>query len=168
MIQRLAALLVAASLGIAGCTAERPEPSWEIDQKSYLLGILGGFSEIVRLGVKELALSEVMSPEKMDDFMAEARKVAERNRVSLYRETDFLVTDLYPAEVAEGKHVLLVYTGDTLDKYLAIKRDKALLLESGGYEGTARKEIAQRFGRLLSYPDDVIEDLIKKNAQPNG
>ena len=138
-----------------------------IDQRSYNLGIMGGFSEVVRLGVKRLALSEVMTPEEMDDIMADALVVAERNRVEMWRETDFLVTDLYPADVAAGKHVLLIYTGDTLDEYLQIKADKAALVAAGDYEGEARRAIAVRFGRLLSYPDEVIERLIRQQTGEN-
>ena len=52
---------------------------------------MGGFAEVVHLGVKKLALSEVMTPEKMDDVMADAQIIAERNEVLIWRETDFLV-----------------------------------------------------------------------------
>jgi hypothetical protein len=133
-----------------------------VDERSYQLGIMGGFSEVVRLGVKELALSEVMSPEEMDDILPDAKIVAARNGVQLYREADFLVTDLFPADVALGKEVLLIYTGDTLEKYLAIKADKKKLVEAGQYEGKNRSDIARRFGMLLSYPPSVIDDLIRK------
>ena len=136
-----------------------------IDDRSYQLGIMGGFSEVVRLGVKTLALSEVMSPEEMDDVMDDAAVIAERNKVEMWRETDFLVTDLYPADVAEGKHVLLIYTGDTLDRYLQLKADKAALVDAGDYEGAAREEIARRFGRLLSYPDAVIDELLQQDKR---
>lgn len=148
------ALIVAFSFS---ATAQYSQP---VDSRSYNLGILGGFSEVVRLGVKQLALSEVMSPEEMDDILPDAEVVAERNAVMLYRETDLLVTDLYPADVATGKHVLLVYTGDTLDRYLELKSDKEKLVSSGQYEGDARRDIAIRFGQLLSYPMPVINDLI--------
>ena len=133
-----------------------------IDERSYNLGILGGFSEVVRLGVKQLALSEVMSPAEMDAIMDDAAVIAERNRVEMWRETDFLVTDLYPADVAEGKHVLLIYTGDTKEEYLRIKADKAALKAAGNYSGEAREDIARRFGKLLSYPDAVIDDLLAR------
>ena len=133
-----------------------------IDQRSYNLGIMGGFAEVVRLGVKKLALSEVMSPEDMDGVMEDAAIIAERNQVEIWRETDFLITDLYPADVADGKHVLLIYTGDTRDQYLKIKTDKAALQAAGNYTGKAREDIARRFGRLLSYPDDVIDDLLAR------
>ena len=133
-----------------------------VDERSYHLGIMGGFSEVVRLGVKELALSEVMSPEEMDDILPDAKIVAERNGVQLYRETDLLVSDLFPADVALGKEVLLIYTGNTLEKYLDIKADKENLVAAGQYEGLNRTEIARRFGKLLSYPPAVIDDLIRK------
>ena len=138
-----------------------------IDPRSYNLGIMGGFAEVVRLGVKKLALSEVMSPEEMDDVMQDAQTIAERNEVMIWRETDFLVTDLYPADVAEGKHVLLIYTGDTLDEYLALKADKAALVANDRYMGKAREDIARRFGRLLSYPDSVIDNLLDQQSKNN-
>jgi len=131
-----------------------------IDRRSYDLGIIGAFAEVVRLGVKQLALSEVMAPEAMDELMNDALAVAERNDVEIWRETDFLVTDLYPADVALNKHVLLIYTGDTLDSYLQIKDDKARLVAEGRYQGEARRNIARRFGRLLSYPEPVIDELL--------
>ena len=134
----------------------------DIDERSYNLGIMGGFAEVVRLGVKKLALSEVMTPEIMDDVMADAQIIAERNAVLIWRETDFLVTDLYPADVALGKHVLLIYTGDTLEQYQSLKADKEKLIATDEYHGQARENIARRFGRLLSYPEPVIDDLLEK------
>ena len=154
IIALLAVLLAAAT------TASAHES--EIDSHSYNLGIMGGFAEVVRLGVKTLALSEVMAPEEMDHLMGDAEEIAERNQVDIWRETDFLVTDLYPADVADGKHVLLIYTGDTLNRYLAIKADKKALQDAGAYEGEAREMIARRFGRLLSYPEPVIDDLLAR------
>jgi hypothetical protein len=158
------AALATAILLISPLMAQPDEDSPTIDQRSYNLGIMGGFAEVVKLGVKKLALSEVMTPEEMDGVMDDAMVIARRNGVQMWRETDFLVTDLYPADVAEGKHVLLIYTGDTLEQYLELKADKASLVAAGKYEGEARKEIARRFGRLLSYPDPIIDDLINRNS----
>lgn len=152
---------------IFGGVALAAGTSPQIDKRSYNLGIMGGFAEVVRLGVKKLALSEVMTPEEMDGLMEDAEAVAERNQVQIWRETDFLVTDLYPSDVAEGKHVLLIYTGTTLDEYLTLKADKAALIADGQYQGQARENIARRFGKLLSYPDNVIDDLIKKQTNKN-
>ncbi len=156
------AVLIATPL-IAQDDANMPK----IDQRSYQLGVMGGFAEVVKLGVKQLALSEVMTPEEMDGVMDDAMIIAERNQVQMWREADFLVTDLYPADVAEGKHVLLIYTGDTLDRYLAIKADQARLVAAREYEGDAREEIARRFGRLLSYPETVIDELLERQSSAN-
>lgn len=147
--------------------AQTNDNSPAIDHRSYQLGIMGGFAEVVRLGVKKLALSEVMTPDEMDGVMDDAMVIAKRNQVKMWRETDFLVTDLYPANVAQGKHVLLIYTGDTLEQYLALKADKAQLVAAGEYEGAAREDIARRFGHLLSYPEAVIGDLIEKQTANN-
>ena len=155
--------LLTASIPMAQDYANGPH----IDHRSYQLGIMGGFAEVVKLGVKKLALSEVMSPAEMDDMMEDALVIAKRNGVEMWRETDFLVTDLYPADVAEGKHVLLFYTGDTLDQYLAIKADKAGLLVTIKYAASAREEIERRFGRLLSYPEPVIDDLLARQKGAN-
>lgn len=133
-----------------------------IDRRSYNLGIIGGFAEVVRLGVKKLALSEVMKPAELDAMMADARIVAERNEVLLYREPDLIITDLYPADVAVGKDVLLIYTGDTLQEYLKLKKDRETLIANGEYGGAARRQIAVRFGRMLSYPQAVIDELISR------
>lgn len=140
------------------------ENSPDIEQRSYQLGNIGGFAEVVHLGIKKLALSEVMTPEKMDDVIADAHIIAERNEVLIWRETDFLVTDLYPADVALGKHVLLIYTGETLQQYQKLKTDKEKLVASDAYHGQAREDIARRFGRLLSYPESVIDDLLEKQS----
>ena len=104
----------------------------------------------------------------MDGMMADAMVIAERNQVEMWRETDFLVTDLFPSDVAEGKHVLLIYTGGTLDTYLAIKSDKSALVAAGNYSGAAREDIARRFGHLLSYSDAIIDDLLgqEKRIEP--
>lgn len=158
-----AALAIACMLA-APLMAQNNDDKRIIDQRSYKLGIMGGFAEVVKLGVKKLALSEVMTPAEADDMMDDALVIAKRNGVEMWRETDFLVTDLYPADVAAGRHVLLIYTGDTLDEYLELKADKAKLVAAGEYEGEAREEIARRFGRLLSYPEAVIDDLISKQT----
>ena len=167
---RIRAILAVATLAVLIATllfAQDDATMPKIDQRSYQLGVMGGFAEVVKLGVKQLALSEVMTPEDMDGVMDDAMVIAERNEVQMWRETDFLVTDLYPANVAVGKHVLLIYTGDTLDQYLAIKADKARLVDKGEYAGAAREEIARRFGRLLSYPESVIDDLLERQSNAN-
>lgn len=147
------------------CVAEESSNmNSQIDQHSYRLGGLSTFAEMVRVGVKTLALSAAMTPDEMDAFVDDAERIAQEEGVMLYRETDLIVTDLFPADVAEGKHVLLIYAGTTLGEYLALRKRKSELVEAGSYMGEARRDIARQFGKLLSYPDAAIEELINKNT----
>ena len=149
------------------CIAGEPAPmNTQIDQRSYTLGGFATFAEMVRVGVKSLALSAPLAPAEMDGLLEDAGRIAREERVLLYRETDLIVTDLFPADVAKGKHVLLIYQGGTLDAYLALKQSKSELVAAGSYTGAARTDIARQFGRLLSYPEAVIEELINDNAGP--
>lgn len=135
----------------------------QVDRRSYDLGAIAAFAEMVHVGVKRLAFSSPLSPADADALWQQANKIVGENHVDLYREPDLLVTDLFPADVAKGKEVLLIYQGSTLDQYLALKRKKAQLVKSAAYEGKARDDIARQLGRLLSYPESSIDDLLKKN-----
>jgi hypothetical protein len=151
-------------LSLAACAAPAPPPPEKeppgIDERSYNLGGIGAFAEVVGAGVKKLALSAPLAPAEMDALIEEAERIVERNHALSYRETDFLTTDLFPAEVTNGKHVLLIYTGSVKDEYMALKQEKKALVDQNRYEGEARSEIARKMGKLLSYSDEKIETLL--------
>lgn len=134
------------------------------ESPAYTLGGIGSFGELVNSGVKKLALSAVLPPAEMDRLYPEALRVAERNNVQLHRESDLLVTDLFPADVAKGKDVLLIYQGSTKDEYLQLKAEADSLRKAGRYEGKARESIARRFGRMLSYPTWRINELLAQQG----
>ena len=143
-------------------TASCKSATGDLDERSYRLGSIASWSEAVGAGVKELALSSPVDPAEMDDIEAAAEEIAAEHGVDLYRETDFLVTDLFPASITDGKHVLLIYKGTTLDRYEALKQKKAALVEAGEYSGVAREDVAREFGRLLSYPESNIDERLEK------
>jgi hypothetical protein len=117
---------------------------------------------MVGAGVKKLALSAAMPAAEMDALIVQAREIAERNDAEIYLEDDFLVTDLFPAEITDGMQVLLIYRGSTLQEYMALKEKKRLLVENGEYAGAARAEIAREMGRLLSYPEERIASILTR------
>ncbi len=174
---RIAWPVLAAGCLTLGCTgvpepesaetsvASEPVSTSAIDQRSYDLGVIGAFGEVVSYGIKTLALSAALAPDDMAALLDEAGRVAERNGVLLHLEEDLIVTDLFPPDVATGKHVLLIYTGSTKDDYFALKADKAALEADGRYEGEARVDIARRFGRMLSYPDETIDEMLSRSGQ---
>lgn len=143
---------------LLSCTVPAASARADDEQFHRRAGGFASFAEVVRVGAKKLALSAPMTPAEMDAFIPEAERIAAEQDVEIYRERDFLVTDLFPADVTRGKHVILIYRGGTLDEYLALKDIKAVLVEAGRYEGRARAEVARVFGHMLSYPDDVIDD----------
>ena len=141
----------------------------DTDLRSYRLGSTASWSEAISVGIKELALSSPATPDEMDALIGEAEEIAARFGISVYRETDLLVTDLFPDDVAKDKHVLLLYRQPTLDKYLALKQKKAELIEAGEYSGKAREDIARGFGWLLSYPDSIIDEkLVNRGVKLSG
>lgn len=132
-----------------------------IDRASYELGIIAAFAEVVALGVKDMALSSPLTPELYIRIRERAEAIIERNDIQSFLEKDLLVTDLFSEDIARDRFVIFLYGNDsTLEKYLALKKKKQELVESGGYCGEARREIARGFGRLLSYPRDRIEEMI--------
>jgi hypothetical protein len=147
------------AIAMLTCAPQRPDP--EIDERSYQLGVIGAFAEVVGAGVKKLALSSAMTPAEMDALIEEAEKIVARNGALSWREEDFLVTDLFPEEVTAGKHVLLIYLDPVKDEYFALKEEKVRLIAEGLYDGEARLEIARKMGRLLSYPESRIEKLLE-------
>lgn len=134
-----------------------------IDPTSFHLGVISAFSEVVNAGVKPLALSHPLSSEEMAIFLPKATKIAAKYNVQLYLEKDLIVTKLFPADIAQGKEVLLLYQGHTLDRYNAIKRDKVALEHHKMYDEKEALDIAVRFGKLLGYSSKGIQKLIHDN-----
>ena len=137
----------------------------EIHRPSYVLGGISAFAEIVAAGVKKLALSSPMPPDKMDEIMYDAKHIAKRYKVKLYRDSDFLVTDLFPEDVAKDMDVLLIYMNSTLEEYNNLKARKKKLVDSGKYKGAERETIARGLGKLLSYSKEKVDSLLKEHGK---
>ena len=152
-------------LALALCLRSAAAAEPPIDRRSYNLGVIAAFAEMVGAGVKTLALSDVLRPQEADALETEAARIAHENGALVHREPDLLVTDLFPADVAAGKHVLLIYKGATLDDYRRLKEEKARLEREGRYDDAARRSVAERFGRLLSYPQSRIDALLAQRAR---
>lgn len=127
-------------------------------------GTVSGFAELVNAGVKQMALSGVMTTDEMDEFLPFARKEAAKYNVEIYRETELIITDLFPHDVAKDKEVLILFQGNTKDAYLKLKEDQKRYQEDGDYTVTERQDIARRFGRLLSYTPRNINGLLAENT----
>jgi len=130
----------------------------------FHMGVVAAFAEVVNLDVKQIGLSEMFSADEASKWEPVIKHITERNGVLYYRESDFLVTDLYEASRTDGLTLFLIYKGDTLNKYKALKARKSNLIKKGKYDKKGRREIATDFGELLDYSDEVIDRLIESNG----
>ena len=130
-----------------------------LDSFSYQCGVIDAFNEVVKAGVKRIALSHPT------DTLAECQalipfseQICRQYGNHFYVEEEPLLTDLFPVSMNRGKFNILYYRDERdIQLYLSLKEEKKRLLEQGTYQGEARKRIAVEYGRLLSYSDEAIE-----------
>ena len=139
----------------------------KIDSFSYHLGAADCFCEMVRAGVKRIALSHpCASKDERDAFLPEFDRLAEKYGVKYYVEDDPLLTDLFPVSMNRGKFNVIFYSDESgLGEYLALKEEKRGAVSRGVYDAV-RRDIAVRYGRLLSYTDEGIDRLLAANNEP--
>lgn len=152
-------------LGCGDGAQSHQSSDWSIDQRSYNLGGIGAFAEMVGAGVKTLALSAPLDPEEMDATIEQAERIAANHGVGVYRETDFLVTNLFSASITDGKHVLLICHDSTRQEYMDLKALKQQLVEADQYDADAQTEVARRLGELLSYTEEKIASLLAAEGE---
>ena len=138
-----------------------------IDLFSYRLGAADCFCEMVRAGVKQLALAHPCpTKEERDAFLPEFEKLCGEYGLKLYVEDDPFLTDLFPISMNKGKYNAIFYQEDKVfQAYLDLKEEKRLAQETGNYTPEKRREIAWRYGKLLSYTDQGIERLLAANQE---
>ena len=134
-----------------------------IDKRSYALGVCDAFCEVVKAGVKRVALSHPFTAEELQNDLG--ADFPAKYGVKAYFLEEPVITDLFPAALNRGKRNIVFYRLDAaLAELLAIRRDKAALQNAGRYTGDARREIAARFGRLLSYTEEAIGRYLAENT----
>lgn len=128
-------------------------------------GQLESFAEMVQAGVKPIALSEPMTSAELNLFMPEAKRLAEKYEIEIFRESALIGTSLFDSSVVEGKEVLILYQGKSLEAYQMLKTEAADLAAKGEYSGAKKEAISRAFGRLLGYPAWRINDLLAQNSE---
>lgn len=120
------------------------------------------FSEAVGFGVKQLALSSLYTPEELEIMLKVIEYASQRFGTIYTVEPELIKTKLFPRDIAVGKIVVLIANNQSvLDEYCDLKK----LREESDAKGNPEKteiEIARRFGKLLSYDEKSIEELIAK------
>lgn len=139
-----------------------------MDWYSYQCGVIDCFNEMVKAGLKPLALAHPCdTPEQRAALLPFCGEICARYGNLYYPEDEMLITDLFPARMNAGKFNILFYRDPAVfEAYRQLKRDKQALVEGHLYRGAARHEIALRMGALLGYPREGCERLIRENAAP--
>ena len=104
-----------------------------IDHFSYELGAADCFCEMVRAGVKQIALAHPCDTrEARDEYLPYFEDLCQKYGVKLYVEDVPLLTDLFPLSMNQGKYNAIFYQEDSaLDAYLALKAEKQAALGAG-------------------------------------
>jgi hypothetical protein len=137
-------------------------PPADVETRSFHLGMIYAFVEVVASGCKRLALSPPMTAEELHGLSDSALAIADEYGVLTHADDDCLETRLFNPAFTRDKHVLLfALDRATLDEYLALKELRARSLADGSLN-EREEEIARRFGRLLSYSVEAVDRLLEK------
>jgi hypothetical protein len=137
----------------------------KIDRLSFQLGMINCFAEMVANGVKSLAISPPLLPEDYEAIKEASDKIVKAFGIKSYLEKSLLVTDLQSEDFTSGRWAILYFEEDeVIRKYMDLKEKKSELEKDGRYDHEARKQISREFMRLLSYPDDKIEQILSRPA----
>ncbi len=132
-----------------------------MDRGSFHLGMINCFAEMVAVGMKRLAISPPLTPEEYEALREASEAIVEGSGIRSHLETSLLVTHLQSAEFTRGKYSILYYKDEaTLEEYLALK-ERSEIAETE----EERAEISRAFMRLLSYPEEAIDDKIRGGGE---
>lgn len=144
----------------------------QIDPYSFALGVCEAFCEVVRAGVKRVALSHPFTGDELQNdlhgeaFLAACREIAAKYGCFAYLLEKPVITDLFPISLNLGKqNVVFCRDPADMEELLAIQREKDALQAAGRYTGEPRRALAVRFGRLLSYSEEAIERYLSQNTE---
>ena len=144
----------------------------KIDIYSHALGVCEAFCEVVRAGIKRIALSHPFTEEELqrdlhgDAFLKACEELAAKYDCKAYHLKEPVLTDLFPVSLNLGKQNVVFYRDDRdIEELLSIQSDKNKLQKTGQYFGPERYAIAIRYGHLLSYSEEAISRYLKNNHE---
>jgi hypothetical protein len=133
----------------------------EIHPMSFQLGMINCFAEMVAVGVKRLAISPPLHPEEYRQIREASETIVAGSGIRSYLEKSLIVTDLQSSDFTRGRWSILFFREEeTLEAYLALKKEKEALEARNAYTSEAGRRISTEFMRLLSYPEETIEEKV--------
>ena len=121
------------------------------------VGEIKAWCEAAKNDAKKMSLSAPFKPEEYEDINPYMIEYAEKNSVKYYLEKELIQTDLFGDIDLSGIWVFIIYKHpEILEEYLALKQEKARLIQQDEYIGEKRRKIAIGFGKLLGYSEESI------------
>lgn len=138
----------------------------ELDWFSYRCGVIDCFNEMVRAGLKPMALAHPCStPAERDQYLPFCGEICRQYGTTFFPENEMLLTDLFPLSANRGTYNIIFYRDEAVRRaYEALKAEKAALQAAGQYRGEPRRRLACRLGALLGYPEADCLRMIAANA----
>ncbi len=136
------------------------------DEYSYRCGVMDCFNEMVKAGLKKIALAHPSSTKELrDQYIPFAKTITEKYQTHYYLDDDPLVTDLFPYSLNKETYNIIFYKNiQDIELYTKLKDMKKQALKKNNYH-QQRKDIAYAFGHLLGYSDEIIEKYILENDE---
>ena len=138
----------------------------ELDRFSYRCGVIDCFNEMVRAGLKPMALAHPCpTPSERDSYLPFCEEICGKYGTKFFPEDAMLLTDLFPLSANRGTYNIIFYRDEAVRRtYEDLKAEKAALLAAGQYRGEPRRRLACRFGALLGYPETDCLRMIAANT----
>jgi len=132
---------------------------------SYYAGSAFTASEFVSAGCKKIAISPTYTEKELNEMLEPSKMAAAEYKIPYYIEREFLTTKLFSPSLTDGKNVILFVQNQTvLEEYFALKKKKKDAIENGTLPDV-EDEIAWKFGKLLSYSDEKIKELMVQEKE---
>ena len=139
----------------------------ELDHFSYRCGVIDCFNEMVRAGLKPMALAHPCpTPAERDSYLPFCEEICGKYGTKFFPEDAMLLTDLFPLSANRGTYNIIFYRDEAVRRtYEDLKAEKAALQAAGQYRGEPRRRLACRFGALLGYPEADCLRMIGENSE---
>lgn len=137
-----------------------------MDEYSYRCGVMDCFCEMVKAGVKKIALAHPFKTKQdRDSYLGFVEKITNQYHIRYFLDDDPLITDLFAMSMNLNTYNIIFYRNDEdIKKYQELKEEKRQALKNNKYE-QVRNTLAYQFGYLLGYSDKTIAEYIKQNNE---
>jgi hypothetical protein len=145
-------------------SADHPFHKDPIYRLGYFCGAAAAMCEMAMNEAKNLSLSHPFPAGEEAALRPCLNEKASQYGVSFYLEKDLMRTELFADVDMTGLWVYLIYKKpEMLEQYLALKKEEHGYLQQDTYSPAKRRDLGLRFGTLLGYSPDYLEQKLGRH-----